>query len=488
MATSTDSMPDRTVPADRLTRRIDLTTAATAALTVLAFAVASYHLGTKSMWLDEAVSADHARLGFSGLWKVLSGGDPNMGLYYVLLHFWVRIFGYGEAAVRSMSVVLAAWAVPAIVALGRRLFGAATGLIAGLLLALAPFFVQYEQTARSYGLLVLLVVLSSYFFVRMLEKPTRALLIGYVIASTLAVYAQYFAALVLIVQLATLLTLRRREALTRSWWTAAGAIVVLCSPEAVFALRKGNGGIAWIPDPTFGSLFRLPSALAGTHALAAVLAVLACWGFACAMRAGGRWQSGFLATWLLGPVLLVFVVSKLGHPLFVNYYLIIVLPAFLLLAALGVAKLPAVGMARGLPVAPLSAIALVLLVALSTIGLRDWYDSSSVEDYRGLTRYILGHAQAGDGAIYYPAQTVSYGVSYYSELSGKMGPAQIAYRLGSPPAAKPARLWLVVRDAGASSTVTENIKRSLSDTYEPQGETQPRFTGLDVLLYQRKVR
>src|ERR1700733_3304527 len=176
MATSTDSMPDRTVPADRLTRRIDLTTAATAALTVLAFAVASYHLGTKSMWLDEAVSADHARLGFSGLWKVLSGGHPNMGLYYVLLHFWVRIFGYGEAAVRSMSVVLAAWAVPAIVALGRRLFGAATGLIAGLLLALAPFFVQYEQTARSYGLLVLLVVLSSYFFIRMLEKPTRGLL------------------------------------------------------------------------------------------------------------------------------------------------------------------------------------------------------------------------------------------------------------------------------------------------------------------------
>lgn len=51
------------------------------ALTILGFALASYRLGTKSMWLDEAVSAGHARLGLSSLWTVITSQDPNMGLY-----------------------------------------------------------------------------------------------------------------------------------------------------------------------------------------------------------------------------------------------------------------------------------------------------------------------------------------------------------------------------------------------------------------------
>ena len=37
------------------------------ALTILVFAAASYRLGVKSLWLDEAVSVSRARLGLSGL-------------------------------------------------------------------------------------------------------------------------------------------------------------------------------------------------------------------------------------------------------------------------------------------------------------------------------------------------------------------------------------------------------------------------------------
>src|SRR5580704_16482027 len=101
------STTDLAGPPRSALRRID---PAVFALTILGFALASFRLGTKSMWLDEAVSADHARLGLHGLWTVVSHTDPNMGLYYVLLHFWVRVFGYGEAAVRSMTVVLAGMA------------------------------------------------------------------------------------------------------------------------------------------------------------------------------------------------------------------------------------------------------------------------------------------------------------------------------------------------------------------------------------------
>jgi len=388
----------------RLLRRID---PAITALTIVGLAVASYRLANKSMWLDEAVSADHARLGLSGLWTVITARDPNMGLYYVLLHYWVRVFGYSEAAVRSMTVVLASMTVPAVAILGHRLFGRGAGLVAGLLTAVGPFFVQYEQTARSYALVVLLCVLSSYFFVGALDRPSRRGFVGYVVISALAIYTHYFAALVLLAQFVTLVCVKRRAALTRDWLISAGAIVVLCAPEAVFAVRAGTGNISWIRTPTFGNLVHLPSDLAGGSVLAYLLIIVGCYGFARAVADRPRWQAGFLAAWLVIPVIVVFAFSRIGRPLFVPYYLIIVLPAFLLIAAVGIVRLPR---------RAASVLALGALVALSAAGVRDWYTHPSLENYRGATRYIVRFERAGDGIIYYPAGGLAgptSGISYY---------------------------------------------------------------------------
>jgi mannosyltransferase len=436
--------------------------------------LAAFRLGTKSMWLDEAVSADHARLGLHGLWTVVSHTDPNMGLYYVLLHFWVRVFGYSETAVRSMTVVLAGMAVPVMALLGKRLFGRTCGLIAGLLLALSPFFVQYEQTARSYAVVVLLVLLSSYFFLAALEHASRATLSGYVLTSTLAIYTHYFAAFVLLVQLLTLLAVKRRGAFTRVWLAAAGALMVLCAPAVVFAHRAGTGGISWIHTPTLHTLVHFPSELAGGAGLAGVLIVFACYGFARTVTDRQGWKAGFLAAWLVIPVVLDLAVSKVGHPLFVTYYLIVVLPAFLLLAAVGVAKLPK-------PAAV--AIALGLLAVFSAAGIRAWYTHPSLEDYRDATRYLVQNERRGDGLIEYPAKTASFGIAYYETLDGTRGPTPVGFRLGRTPLAHPPRIWLVMRDSEVSAPKQHRVERSIEGAYRQLGPTAD-FRNLTVVLYR----
>jgi mannosyltransferase len=460
-------------------RRID---PAIAALTILGFALASHRLGAKSLRLDEAISADHARLGLRGLLSVISSRDPNMGLYYALLHYWVRIFGYSEAAVRSMTVVLAGLAVPAMVLLGRRLFGRAVGLVAGLLLALGPFFVQFEQTARSYALVVLLVVLSSYFFVSNVEKPSRGARVGYVLASALAIYTHYFAAYVLLVQLVTLLAIKRDGAFRREWLTTELAVAVLCAPEAVIALRAGTGYVSWIPEPTLSSLVKLPSHLAGGILLAAILAILACYGFARAIADRQKWQAGFVAAWLLVPVILDFAVSKFGRPLFVTYYLIVVLPAFLLLAAVGVAKLRRRAAAL---------IVLALLVALSALGIDHWYTHHSLEDFRGATRYILKNERRDDGIVYYPPGTLggpASGIAYYEALAGTSGPTPVQFQLGRAPLARTPRIWLVMRNPDVSAAGPRRqreVESSISGAYGQVGR-QADFHNITVILYRVK--
>jgi 4-amino-4-deoxy-L-arabinose transferase-like glycosyltransferase len=448
------------------------------ALTLLAFAVASYRLGAKSLWLDEVVSAKHAGGSVRSLVGAIVGGDPNGGLYYALLGVWVRMFGEGEIALRSLTVLLGGLGVPAMVLLGRRLFGRLTGLAAGLLLAVSPFFVHYEQTARSYALVVLLVTLSSYFFVVELEQPSRATRAGYVVTSALAIYAHYFAAWVLFVQLITLMVVKWRATFTisRQWLTAWAAIAGLCAPEAVFAARMGTGAISWIRPPTLHSLSHLPTQLAGgSLVLSTVLLALACYGFVRALADRRGWRAAFVAAWFVAPVLLDFALSELGRPLFISYYLIVVLPALLLLAGAGLAWLPG----RGSRI-----LALVLLLVLSGLGLARWYRQPSQEDYRAATRYLLGHEHPGDGVIYYPRYAAD-GITYYESRDHARGPAAVRFRVSQAVASRMERIWLVMRSGDVSAERRSQIEQAIGRAYA-RVPIDASFDGVAVVLYRAR--
>ena len=66
---------------------------------VLRFAAGS------DLWLDEALTVNIAKLPLDRLRPALlhDGAPP---LYYVVLHFWIRVFGSSTAAVRALSGTL----------------------------------------------------------------------------------------------------------------------------------------------------------------------------------------------------------------------------------------------------------------------------------------------------------------------------------------------------------------------------------------------
>src|SRR5512136_176020 len=93
-----------------------------------------YRLDAQSLWSDEGNSVALATRSLATI-TVDAAHDIHPPLYYWLLHLWTGIFGYSEAALRSLSALLGVLLVLAIAELGRRLYGVVTGLLAALVAA-----------------------------------------------------------------------------------------------------------------------------------------------------------------------------------------------------------------------------------------------------------------------------------------------------------------------------------------------------------------
>ena len=143
------------------------------------------------------------------------------------------------------------------------------------------YSVRYAQEARSYSLFLLLATLSSGFLVAWLREPTRRNWFGYVLASALAVYAHFYAFLLVAAHGIALWgggefraenqpELGTRE-LRRAWIT----IGVAGLPLLIFVAKTGAGPIKWIPRPGVHDIFNLFQNLAGAPNWPLV-ALLAC--------------------------------------------------------------------------------------------------------------------------------------------------------------------------------------------------------------------
>ncbi len=195
---------------------------------VLAAFLRFYRLDAQSLWADEGNSVS---LSGRSLDLITAGAahDIHPPLYYYLLHFWMRVFGNSEFAIRALSALLGTVLVYLTYLLGRHLSrppsvppnsgGEAShnhwlGLVAAFLSAISPFQVYYSQEARMYILLAALSALSIYSFVRFLEteasKTTRnpkhetrntyLWVALYILATTLSLYTHYSFPIVMVME------------------------------------------------------------------------------------------------------------------------------------------------------------------------------------------------------------------------------------------------------------------------------------------------
>src|SRR5205085_9760107 len=74
-----------------------------AALTVLAAILRFSTLHVQGYWFDEAVTVRLVQGGFGHMLSSIGGSESTPPLYYALAWLWVRAFGHGVVALRSLS-------------------------------------------------------------------------------------------------------------------------------------------------------------------------------------------------------------------------------------------------------------------------------------------------------------------------------------------------------------------------------------------------
>ena len=198
---------------------------------ISAFAVGMYGIARPSLWRDEAYTIEVASRSPAQIFALLRNVDAVHGAYYLCMHLVVTLLGRSEAAVRLPSVAAAAVAAGFLAALGMRLAAASglpsprvSGLLAGLLYAVAPSVTMYAQDARSYATVSAFVVIATYLLVRALGDRRRRWWVGYGVAIALAAMFNLLALLIVPAHGVTVAIVARRSRAERLRTGSAGSL------------------------------------------------------------------------------------------------------------------------------------------------------------------------------------------------------------------------------------------------------------------------
>jgi 4-amino-4-deoxy-L-arabinose transferase-like glycosyltransferase len=315
----------------------------------------------RGLWLDESQSVAIARLPLSGHGTTLIDGlkqDGSPPLYYLLLHWWIELFGNGDRTVRALSFVLNLLCIPPLYWLGKRVIGKRAAWVAVLAFITSPFAAYYASETRMYSLLVLLALLGALALERTLRAPTWWSVLCLALAADAVAMTHYWSLYSLITVAVFLIIgsiwgspLRKRGCR----WSMAGLVgggILFIPWFPTFLYQSKHTGTPWGTPPSYSAVVHAFGQWAGGQISAGrallvvvcALLALAVFGYPAGPRQvlldlKGHEPGRLLLVLALGTLFLAVTVGKLVGTAWADRYTAVAFIPFLLCLALGPERL-----------------------------------------------------------------------------------------------------------------------------------------------------
>jgi len=308
----------------------------------------------QSLWLDEAINVMAANsYSFFEMITQYAIADFHPPGWFIILWLWGKLFGYSEIAVRLPSVIFGVLTIYSVYLIGKKIVSQKLGLMAALLFAINPLHIYYSQEARMYALATLAVSINFFLFIKVIKKE-KVNMIFLIFANLLVLSSDYVAYFIFPAQLAFLLLIRKK-ALVKKWLMALIiAVLIGIWWLPIFFAQLDVGAVAAANLPTWkfvaGSFdFKtLPLTfvkfIIGRISLAdkiiyGAIMLPVCTLFAYLLYRGikslNNLHRKLLFSWIIIPLSLATVIS-LVIPVYNYFRVLFVLPAFIILIALGI--------------------------------------------------------------------------------------------------------------------------------------------------------
>jgi len=308
-----------------------------AGLIILNFVLKIIYLGRQDIAMDEPFTIFYSQAGFPTLFRMLKT-ENNPPLFFLLVHFWIRIFGISAFSVRFLPFLFSTLTAPVIYMTGKRFFSLQSGIVASLVFTFSNYQLGFSHEARVYSLFALLTCISMYFFFSLIQNPEKRSSIYFlIITNVLLIYSHFFGFFMIGVQILSCLIFPDLKKAVKACLKAQIITLILYLPyfPVLFSRFHASTGGTWVPPPLISDLYTMIWRFCNVPVVTVffLLLLLAALMKYLVRRDPLKNISPFqkvLLVWFLVPYLAIFLFSfKL--PMFLDRYLIFVSCAFYML-------------------------------------------------------------------------------------------------------------------------------------------------------------
>lgn len=311
----------------------------------------------QSLWLDEAISTlaarDYSYYGIAFDFLKIDNHSPG---FYLLLKLWGETFGFTDWILRILPVLLGVGLIFITYRIASTLSkDSKLPLIAALLISTSPLLIYYSQEIRMYILITLLAALQVYVFQNLIFKQTNYKWIAFSLINCLLFFTDYITVFLFPIFFIYPLIKKDYKVLTKVFlsFIPLGILFILWFPMFNEQLLKNKEIVSSFPGWQYivggatlknlaviwmkfilGRISFEPKIIYYCLIAAGSIPVLS----SLSMASKSLRKHLIIWLWLIVPVVLGFTFSFV-LPVFNYFRFIYVLPAMLILVALGISQI-----------------------------------------------------------------------------------------------------------------------------------------------------